>query len=365
MYSDTDLNAAVAAGTLTQEAADALRAHVAAERTTPSADEENFRLVTSFNDVFVTLAGILVLVSAAWIGGMLHPVAGAAALAASSWALSEFFTLKRRMALPSIIFFIGFVLGVYWVGMAIFSPFGAVLGSGIGLFGGLAGVAIGTDGDTGLLSQTMSSAVSSAMVIGACWVHWQRFRVPITIAWGTVSIVTFVFALIASAFPSIVGSQGLLFLMLALGLGVFSFAMWWDMQDTKRTTRNSDVAFWLHLFASPLIVHPIFLLMGWNLGDSAPGAALAIVAILLYLIFACIALLIDRRAFLVSAMVYVLAAIVYLFSTSGASGTMFPVAALIIGSGLLLMSALWQKLRAVVLHVAPDHIRARLPSTDR
>ncbi len=364
MYSETDLNAAVAAGTLTQEAADALRAHVASARPTPSADEENFRLVSSFNDIFVSLAGILVLVSAAWIGGMFHAVAGAAALAAASWGLAEFFTLKRRMALPSIIFFIGFVLGVYSVGMAIFSPIGSMMG-GIGLFGGLTGVALGVGGNSGILSQTMSSAVSSAMVIGACWAHWQRFRVPITIAWGTVSIVTFVFALVASVFPSIVGSQGLLFLMLILGLCVFSFAMWWDMQDTQRTSRNSDVAFWLHLFASPLIVHPIFLLMGWNLGDNAPGVALAFAAIALYLAFAVIALLIDRRAFLVSAMIYVLAAIVYLFSTSGASGTMFPVAALIIGSGLLLMSALWQKLRGVVLQFVPDNIRARLPSTDR
>jgi hypothetical protein len=354
MYSDADLEAAVSAGTLSQEAADALRNHVSAQRPTPAADEENFRLITSFNDIFVTLAGILVLVSAAWIGAQLFPVMGAAALAAVAWGLAEFFTLKRRMALPSIVFFIAFVFGVYGVGMALFSPIGSAMGIGVGPFANQSGI--------------VGSAVSSAMVVGACWVHWLRFRVPITIAWGTVAIVMFIFSLIAPMLGAEETPQLVLWLLLLCGLGVFAFAMWWDMQDTLRTKRDSDVAFWLHLFASPMIVHPIFLLMGWNIvgnGTSTPGAGLAVVAILLYCAFAVVALIVDRRAFLVSAMIYVLAAIVYLFSSSGVDSSFFPVAALIIGSGLLMMSAFWQKLRAVLLRFLPDHIRGRLPATNR
>lgn len=354
MYSDADLNAAVSAGTLTQEAADALRTHVANARPTPSADEENFRLITSFNDIFVTLAGILVLVSATWIGGMIAPVAGAAALAAVSWGLAEFFTLKRRMALPSIAFFVSFMIGIYGAGMALFSPIGSAIGISASPFSSQSGI--------------VGSAVSSAMVVGACWLHWQRFRVPITIAWGTVAIVMFIFSLIAPMLNADETPQLVLWLLLLFGLGVFAFAMWWDMQDTQRTKRDSDVAFWLHLFASPMIVHPIFLLMGWNIvGNSTqtPGAGLAVVAILLYCAFAVVALIVDRRAFLVSAMIYVLAAIVYLFSSSGIDGSFFPVAALIIGSGLLMMSAFWQKLRGVLLTFLPDHITARLPATDR
>jgi hypothetical protein len=47
------VEAAVAAGALTPEAATALRNYVAGARTTPAVDEEHFRLLTGFNDIFV------------------------------------------------------------------------------------------------------------------------------------------------------------------------------------------------------------------------------------------------------------------------------------------------------------------------
>src|SRR2546430_3225670 len=43
--------------------------------------------------------------------------------------------------------------------------------------------------------------------------------------------------------------------------GMFLFAMWWDGSDRARLTRRSDVAFWLHLLAAPMIVHPVFTLL--------------------------------------------------------------------------------------------------------
>jgi hypothetical protein len=52
MYSESDLEAAVAAGALTPDAANALRTYVAGTRTTPAVDEEHFRLLTGFNDIF-------------------------------------------------------------------------------------------------------------------------------------------------------------------------------------------------------------------------------------------------------------------------------------------------------------------------
>ena len=55
--------------------------------------------------------------------------------------------------------------------------------------------------------------------------------------------------------------------VLLLGIGVFLFAMWWDASDRARTTRRSDVAFWLHLLAAPMIAHPIFTLLGLSNGS--------------------------------------------------------------------------------------------------
>ena len=51
-------------------------------------------------------------------------------------------------------------------------------------------------------------------------------------------------------------------LVLIAGLGVFTLAMWWDRSDRVRQTRRSDVAFWLHLLAAPMIAHPVFHLLG-------------------------------------------------------------------------------------------------------
>ncbi len=59
--------------------------------------------------------------------------------------------------------------------------------------------------------------------------------------------------------------------ILLLGIGMFLFAMWWDASDRARLTRRSDVAFWLHLLAAPMIAHPIFTLLGLNTGSVGTG----------------------------------------------------------------------------------------------
>ena len=50
MYSDSDLEAAVAAGALSPEAATSLRSFVETRDRSPAVDEEHFRLITGFND---------------------------------------------------------------------------------------------------------------------------------------------------------------------------------------------------------------------------------------------------------------------------------------------------------------------------
>ena len=64
-------------------------------------------------------------------------------------------------------------------------------------------------------------------------------------------------------------------LVLFLGVGIFLFAMWWDSSDRARLTRRADVAFWLHLLAAPMIVHPIFTLLGLNNGTANLGEGLS------------------------------------------------------------------------------------------
>src|SRR5205814_10053985 len=68
MYSQQDLDDAVASGVISAEAADALRAHIERQRATPIADEEQFRLITGFNDIFVSIAAAILLFAVGWIG---------------------------------------------------------------------------------------------------------------------------------------------------------------------------------------------------------------------------------------------------------------------------------------------------------
>jgi hypothetical protein len=141
---------------------------------------------------------------------------------------------------------------------------------------------------------------------------------------------------------------------------VFLFAMRWDSSDPARVTRRSDVAFWLHLLAAPMIVHPVFTLLGLNDGSASVGEGLVVIA--LYVALGLTALAIDRRALLVSALAYVLFALNRLFETVGAVELNVALTALVIGSALLLLSAFWHQARAAIVTRLPAALRGKLPT---
>jgi hypothetical protein len=355
MYSDSDLEAAVAAGAISPESAAALRNYVADRSASPAVDEEQFRLITGFNDILVSIAAAILLVALAWIGSDFglridhdgpSPISGVL-VAAAAWGLAEFFTLKRRMALPSILLLLAFVGGVVEaVGISLAMIVGPDAIENSKTLGGL--VAAG-------------GAAAGAVV---AWLHWRRFRVPITIAAGAASVVGLVMGLIASVLGQGANMGDIMLgFLLVLGVGVFLFAMWWDSSDPRRETRRSDVAFWLHLLAAPMIVHPVFKLLG--LADGGGSAAGALVVLALYVLFALTALAIDRRALLVSALVYVLWALTHLFQTAGGVELSFALTALVIGSALLLLSAFWHSARRAVVKPLPSGLQAKLPILDR
>ena len=363
MYSESDLEAAVAGGALTPQQAASFRDYVAARRHTPVVDEEHFRLLTGFNDIFVGIATVILLVAVAWIGHYIGPnidgpgngpsPTSGLLVAATAWGLAEFFTRQRRMALPSIILLLAFVGGVF--ASVAFASVLALAVEG------------GDNTQTGMFILVGSAAVAA---LGA-WLHWRRFRVPITVAAGVAALVALALGLIASAFAGPNMSETQVEAMrramevgaLLLGVGVFLFAMRWDSSDPKRETRRSDVAFWLHLLAAPLIVHPVFSLLG--LTDGMVTALEAVIVVLLYVVLGLAALAIDRRALLVSALAYVLYALNSLFETYGAVELSVALTALIIGSALLLLSAFWSNARRAVVRPLPPGLQARLPVADR
>lgn len=379
MYSEDDINSAVDAGALSADAAASFRAYMTKVRELPRGSEENFRLINSFNDIFVAI-GIVILLFAVGaigqaIGGTLSPIpaydiawadgsdpaqieasypaqdlrdAVQMALAGlfvglAAWPLSEFFTRKRRMALPSILLLLAFVGGAFF----------AVLGTGM---------ALALDGNDRIGALMVSFA--ALIAAGAAFLHWRRFMVPITVAAGVAGVAGTVISLILAAIgPDNIDENVVYALVFAAGLAVFAFAMRWDISDRERTTRRSDVAFWLHLLAAPMIAHPVFALLGVTGGDN-PGIGAAFGVLAVYVVFGLLALIIDRRALLVSALAYVLFALTFLFREFGAVELNFALTALVIGSALLSLSAFWQPIRRSVVGMLPEDVQAKLPATE-
>ena len=332
MYTDEDLSSAVKAGIFTDDAVSQFRTFIAKEQETVSVDEEHFRLVTGFNDIYVVIACFLLLTSVAWLGHEVSNGVGALAVALASWGLSEFFVLKRKMALPAIVLLATFIGGVAWFAGTLFHAVGSDFGVSTMLAAGVAG------------------AVAARF-------HWLRFKVPITVAAGVASIVAAFIAIVMVKFPDAQQSSRALFL--TGGLLSFALAMRWDAQDTKRQTGKSDVAFWLHLLAAPLIVHPIFSMLGVFEGNN--GLLLPVVVICLYVMLALISIAIDRRALMVSALVYVLFSFTTLLKTYGLISLGFAVTGLVIGSALLLLSAYWHVSRVYLIGYLPKNLLVWLP----
>ena len=360
MYSQQELDDAVASGVITADAAAALRLHVEQQRSTAIPDEEQFRLLTGFNDIFVAIAAAILLFAVGWIGQSIGQSSGLTIdergptflaplfIAATSWGLALYFTAKRRMALPSILLLLAFVGGVFAT-----SLFGLILGVGPD----------NVDGNDKLGGAL--AAVSAAIAGGAAWLHWRKFHVPITVAAGAASVAGIIVGLLVSALGQNIeqARNVILGLVLFLGVGIFLFAMWWDSSDRARLTRRSDVAFWLHLLAAPMIVHPIFTLLGLNNGSATLSEGLIVIA--LYIALGLTALAVDRRALLVSALAYVLWALADLFKRFGAVELNIALTALVIGSALLLLSAFWHQARGAIVRPLPEGLREKLPILDR
>jgi hypothetical protein len=113
------------------------------------------------------------------------------------------------------------------------------------------------------------------------------------------------------------------------------------------------------LLAAPLIVHSVTGGLVTEASKLDPGTAVAIIAVFLALSF--VAVLIDRRAMLVSGLAYAGIAFWTLIRQVGLSDMTTPLTVLTLGTFVLLLSAGWRPLRAGVLHIVPSALARRLP----
>ncbi|TXN24339.1 hypothetical protein FV217_03340 [Methylobacterium sp. WL9] len=306
-------------------------------------DDERLRFVTGFADIFVTLGIALFLGAAAYLGADLLGATRAMPLVALlSWILGEFFSLRRRMALPSIALLGAFAYAVFTAAR-----------SGLGSFDGLMGPFLG-ERFSGLPVTGAAAEVTLVFVS----LHYWRFGVPITVAAGMLALLT---TIIAPLLAYLGAEPPVLWTLLVLaGLASFAVAMHFDLSDRERLTRRSDIAFWLHLLAAPLIVHPVLqTVTAGNAATTGSGTAFAVIAIVLAL--SLVALVTDRRAILVSGLLYAGYAIGGLIQEYGGAGLSLPLTLLTLGAFVLLLSVGWQSLRRTLLRLLPEDLARRMP----
>ncbi|GEP01362.1 hypothetical protein [Methylobacterium haplocladii] len=333
---------------ITQDQAERLAALAAGPE--EPADDERLRFVTGFADVFVTFGVLLFLGAVHVLGGsMLGGGWSSALVAVFAWALAELFTRRRRMALPSIVLLLIFTVScAYAAALAI----------------------AGTPSLPASLDREPVTVFGAAAVtVGLVALHYRRFGVPITIAAGTAALAAALVALAASIAPEPVAAH-LPVIVAGAGLAVFALAMRFDLSDPARLTRRSDIAFWLHLLAAPLIVHPVLSALVAARSDmaldsnataslSASGAQASVLGVVLLL--SIVALVTDRRAILVSGLAYAGYTIGDLIRQIGLGNSALPLSLLVLGAFVLMLSAGWRPLRRAVLRLLPGDVSRRLP----
>lgn len=343
--SPEDLRAAVAAGILTEAQAASVTALAndrAGKRAALPAEDEPFEFFRGFSEIFISI-GLVILLSGiaamlAWFGGVALLSVLPLICAGICWWWAKYFTLKRRMNLPSMVLATAFGSGIY-----------------------LSVITVLGQGGSGLRMTVVAAFVLAAVGMAA-W--YRRFRLPFSafilglFALGAIYTLTAsIDALGGFVSGSRNGVAGLFdlrespqfaFATLGFGVACFLVGMWFDTRDPHRLGRHAATAFWLHLLAAPALVNTVALTL-YNTGGAA-GIGLLVVALL---IISVLALAIDRRSFLTAAIAYIALVIAYVMGDSGNFGS-WTFILIVLGGLITAIGTWWVPLRAAVMRVLPE-----------
>jgi hypothetical protein len=355
MLQQDDLDAAVAEGIVSVPQAMALRDFLRKrekQRAVIEGPEEHFRFMRGFNDFFLAIG--VVLLGTSLIYFVKGSPSGSLAAAAGTWALAELLVGRMRLVLPGILLTCFFVMFIF-DGMPLDDWFGPtplprqqVPQNWVALlFGGT------------IFPRIAPFAISlKALVAGvAALLFYARFRLPFALLPLAASIVL---ALVAASVPVFNATVAYSLVLLGCGVMVFAAAMAFDLSDRERVTRRSDCAFWLHLLAAPLIVHSLISLVTNSAFDLTNAIASAILCIIVVLTL--IAITIDRRALLVSTLIYLGSLIGYAIPRSAIDQREVLIYTLaILGVMIVALGVGWLPLRRSMLAILPSFLVALLP----
>lgn len=362
LLSAEDLHAAVQAGILSEQQAAGLKVLAesrAGQRAAMPAEDEPFEFFRGFSEIFISI-GLIILLSGvlgliAWFGGPAIAIFLPLICAGIAWWWATYFTLRRRMNLPSMVLAVTF------------------------------GSAILIAGTTLMLQMQDSSLDFSRWIVAlpliaatlAMGLWYRHFRLPFAMfVLGCFALLA-LYALVASQevitdvlmsssrnglgrFFDLRQSPVFALTTLVFGVAAFVAGMWFDLKDPNRLGRHAATAFWLHLMAAPALVNTVALTL-YNSGGTS-GMLLLIMALLVITV---LALVIDRRSFLSAAIAYIALVLAWIIGEGGAFGA-WVLLLLILGALITAIGTWWVQLRGALLRALPDFPgKNRLPPFSR
>lgn len=349
----TDLRAAVASGLMTEAQAAGLTALAndrAGRRAALPSEDEPFEFFRGFSEIFVSVGLIILMVgislALSWFAGPLILILMPAICAAIAWWWAGYFTLTRRMNLPSMVLAVAFGGGVHLSALTL-------LGQG------------------GLPERSLF--VMAALIAMAGMAAWyRRFRLPFSMfilglyglgaIYGLTASVNAVSGFgmgWSSAAFDLRNSPQFALSTLVFGIAAFAAGLWFDTRDPYRLSRLSATAFWLHMLAAPALVNTVATTL-YNIGGAAGIAATAIALALI----ACLALIIDRRSFLTAGIVYIALVISWIVRGGDQADSLGHWSTILIILGLFVtgLGTWWVPLRTGLLKRLPNFPgKSRLP----
>ena len=269
--------------------------------------EEPLRFIRSFGDIFITIGIVLLALGL----GMMNLQGAQNLIPAAGFALlAEWLVRVRRLALP---------------GIALLLAMLAFIADSFDAF-------------------DLSTVEQFGLIALASGLFYLRHRMPFSLLPLVASLLACAFLLADIPLEQLPRWFGL------AGLLVFALALFFDTRDPLRCSYLSDNAFWLHLLAAPLMVHGAMITLLLN--DDA-GWVQAVgrenLMILFFVLFFLVAMLLDRRALLISTQLYVIYAVTQLIEgrwNNTENIIMYLVFAL--GLFVIFFGAYWYRVRRLV-----------------
>lgn len=290
--------------------------------------DERFRIVSGFSEVFISVGLLLLFGGLNGIFGISisNPAITACLMTGVAWLAATYFVARKRMLLPSIVSCLYGALAIasalwlmqspsanYWRSLTTLELWRALLPLG-GAF---------------------------AILVAAAW----RFRIPFLML--PIGVLFVGMVTVAGHWA---GNSISYRLLLGLsGIIILGTALYFDLKDPHRVRRASDFAFWCYMIGSPLTIHPIFFTFIWN--AKSADISIAIFLIVFSAGVTMLALMINRRALVLSTLVYLAGSVAYL--TAKISGSNSALVALLplflIGLYVVCLGTHWQRARSSIM----------------